>query len=119
MVKTDKTIIAIFDKIEGMERQNESFSTTKLELFNNKKRLFNNKKIVSIVSIVFKTFATRMAGGSGDEHNLLSCCEGFKDNRDNSKKTIFYFSFVFSETTLSFPKTALSFTTARACARWA
>ena len=31
------------------------------------------KKIVSIVSIVFKTFATRMAGGSGDEHYLLSC----------------------------------------------
>lgn len=26
-----------------------------------------------IVSIVFKTFAARMAGWSGDEHDLLSC----------------------------------------------
>ena len=33
----------------------------KLGLFNNERCLFNNKKIVSIVSIVFKTFAARMA----------------------------------------------------------
>jgi len=30
-------------------------------------------KIVSIVSIVFKTFAAKMVGGSGDGPNLLSC----------------------------------------------
>ena len=44
MVKTDKTIIAILDKIEGMERQNESFSTTKWELFNDKIRAFQQQK---------------------------------------------------------------------------
>ena len=47
------------NKIRAFQQQN-------LNLFNNERCLFNNKKlskqkIVSIVSIVFKTFAARMA----------------------------------------------------------
>ena len=54
MVKTDKTIIAILDKIEGMERQKENFSTTIFGTFQQRMLFFQQQKIVSIVSIVFK-----------------------------------------------------------------
>ena len=54
MVKTDKTIIAILDKNEGMERQKENFSTTIFGTFQQRMLFFQQQKIVSIVSIVFK-----------------------------------------------------------------
>ena len=54
MVKTNKTIIAILDKIEGMERQKENFSTTIFGTFQQRMLFFQQQKIVSIVSIVFK-----------------------------------------------------------------
>ena len=65
-----------------------------------------------------------MAGGSGDEHNLLSCVvlKTIETIETILKKNnIFYFSVVFSEQSfiVVFSETTLSFTTARACARWA
>ena len=51
MVKTDKTIIAILDKIEGMERQKENFSTTIFGTFQQRMLFFQQKKL-SLLSLL-------------------------------------------------------------------
>ena len=95
-----------------------------------------NEKIVSIVSIVFKTFAARMAGGSGDKHNLLSCVvlKTIETIETILKKQYFFIlalsfqkqhlfrtelSLCLFRKNVIFPKISVCFTTARACALWA
>ena len=49
------------NKIEVFQQQNLKLFNNERCFFNNKKNVLSKQKIVSIVSIVFKTFAARMA----------------------------------------------------------
>jgi len=67
MVKTDKTIIAILDKIEGMERQKENFSTTIFGTFQQRMLFFQQKKL-SLLSLL--SLKQRKKAGWGHHHSL-------------------------------------------------